>query len=269
VIHGPNVRTVIIRDVPVTQGAPANATNIALGTLTLDAANAYAANLATGSTVSQRGSRVGFYQSVPDDNVPYLIELRTVDPLTGQFATDALVSGSSTLLFGTYATSFSLAVAEPQEGASRYAVAAIDPLYGDGKYSDTLLVPPSVTTDTATFTVPPIEIPSTASAGTISATLTVGTPGKYDKGALVITHNGAVVATSPLDDALATGAASPVVTVTNVPASTAAGFDKGLYYAEAWAWSSSNPTDTFTRQAGTGAIDLRSTLTGTAAVSLN
>jgi hypothetical protein len=59
------------------------------------------------------------------------------------------------------------------------------------------------------------------------------------------------------------------VTVTNVPASTAAGFDKGLYYAEAWAWNSSDPTDTFTRQAATGAIDLRSTLTGTAAVSLN
>lgn len=34
VIRGPNVRTVIIRDVPVTRGTPGNATNIALGTLT-------------------------------------------------------------------------------------------------------------------------------------------------------------------------------------------------------------------------------------------
>jgi len=270
VIHGPNIRTIIIRSVPVTKGAPANATDIALGTLTLDAADSYAVNLAADSTVTQRGSRVAFYQSLPDDAVPYLIELRTVDPISGQFASDQFVSGSSTLLYGTYATSFSFAVAAPQEGASRYAVAAIDPLYGNGSYSETLLAPPSVTTGTAPFTVPAIELPSEAAAGTISATISVGTAGKYDKGTLVITHNGAVVATSSLDDALASGAAAPVVTVTNIPASNAASsFDQGLYYAEAWVWNSSDAAETFVRQAGAGVIDLRSTLTGTASVTLN
>ena len=269
VIHGPEVRTIIIRTVPVTSGTPSSGANIALGTLTLDPADSYAVNLAADSSVSERGARVGFYQSLPDDDVPYLIELRPVDPLSGQFAADELVSGSSTLVYGTYASSFSLVAAEPQEGASRYAVAAVDPLYGDGDYSATLLTPPALSSNVATFTVPAIAIPETAAAGTIAATIAVATAGKYDKGAVVITHNGAVVAAAPLDDALAAGGASTVVNITNVPASTTAGFDKGLYYAETWAWNSADPVNTFTRQAGTAAIDLRTTLTTTASLTLN
>jgi hypothetical protein len=60
-----------------------------------------------------------------------------------------------------------------------------------------------------------------------------------------------------------------VVNVTNVPASSSSGFDRGLYYLEAWAWNSANPDGTFTRQPVTGAIDLRATLTANANVTLN
>jgi uncharacterized protein DUF4382 len=268
VIHGPGVRTVIVRAVPVTKGTPSGTSNV-LSALALSPAESYSVNVASSSPVTQRGARVGFYQSVPDDTVPYLIELRTVDPLTGLFATDENLSGASTIVYGTYASSLSLAEAAPQEGAANYRVAAVDSLFGDGSYSETVLAPPSTTSDTATFSVPALSIPSSAAAGTIAATVNVASPGKYDKGALVITHDGAVVAVAALDSALTSGATAPVVIVENVPGSTSSGFAQGLYYAEAWAWSSSDPSGSFTRQPSASAIDLRSTVSANAALTLN
>ena len=269
VIHGPGVRTIVIRAVPVTKSTPDKATNVALGTITLTASSSYAANLATGSVVSPRGARVGFYQTLPDDAAPYLIEQRPVDPLSGQFATDALLPGATTVVFGTFGTSLSFTAAAPQEGASKYSVAALSPLYGNGDFSTTLLAPPAVSTNAATFTVPDVPLPTGAAAGTISATVSVGTQGKYDKGALLVTHDGTVVTVASLDDAFAGAAASTVVNVSNVAASSTSGFERGLYYLEVWAWKSADPAGTFTRQPVSGAVDLRATLTANATVTVN
>jgi hypothetical protein len=57
--------------------------------------------------------------------------------------------------------------------------------------------------------------------------------------------------------------------VTGIPASSGSSFDRGLYYLEAWAWNSSNPTSTFVRQPVTAVVDLRSSLTANATVTLN
>jgi hypothetical protein len=211
---------------------------------------------------------VGFYQTLPDDDAPYLIEQRPVDPLTGQFATDALLSSATTVVFGTFGTAISFTAAPPQEGASRYSVSALSPLRGNGDFSTTLLTPAAVST-TAAFTVPAVGLPSGTAAGTVSATVSVGTPGKYDKGALLVTHNGAVVAVAPLDDAFTSAASSTVVSITDVPASSSAGFERGLYYLEAWAWNSADPDSTFTRQPVSGAVDLRAALTANATVTVN
>jgi hypothetical protein len=59
------------------------------------------------------------------------------------------------------------------------------------------------------------------------------------------------------------------VNVTGLPASNGSAFDRGLYYLEAWAWKSSDPTHTFTRQPVTTPVDLRSVLNGTATVTIN
>jgi hypothetical protein len=269
VIHGPKVRTIVIRSVPVTKGNPSSGTNVALGTITLTAADSYAANLPAGSTASPRGARVGFYQTLTGDDAPYLIEQRTVDPLSGQFATDAMLSNATTVVYGTFGSSLSFVAAAPQEGASKYSVSALSPLLGNGDFADTLLAPAAVTTTAASFTVPDIAQPSGAAAGTISATVSAGTQGKYDKGALLVTHNGTLVTVAPLDDALAGAATSTVVNVADVPASAASGFERGLYYLEAWAWNSADPEGTFTRQPVSGAVDLRTTLTASATVTVN
>jgi uncharacterized protein DUF4382 len=268
VIHGPAVQTVIIREVPVTKGGPSSGSSVALGTITLAPATSYAANVATTTPVSPRGSRVGFYQTLPDDNAPYLIDQQPVDPLSGELATNAALSSATTIAFGTFGTSFTLTGAAPQEGASRYSVSALSPFYGNGSFSNTLLAPAAATTDVAGFTVPDVSIPSTAASGSIATQVSAATPGKYDKGVLLVTHNGAVITAVPLDDALAGSAASATVNVTGIPASNASTFDRGLYYLEAWAWKSSDAKNSFTKAAST-AVDLRSTLTATATVTIN
>jgi hypothetical protein len=269
VIHGPAIQTVVIRGVPVTKGAPASGSNVALGTITLAPSGSYAANVATSTPVSPRGSRVGFYQTLPDDSAPYLIDQHPVDPLSGALAANATLSSATTIAFGTFGTSFTLTAAAPQEGAARYSVAALSPFYGNGSFSNSLLAPPAATTDVAGITVPDVQIPSTSASGTITAQVSAATAGKYNKGALLVTHNGAVITAVPLDDALAGSATSATVNVTGIPASNASGFDRGLYYLEAWAWNSSDPKGSFTRTAVTTAVDLRSTLTANATVTIN
>ncbi|MEJ0038383.1 MAG: DUF4382 domain-containing protein [Gammaproteobacteria bacterium] len=269
VIHGPTVRTTVIRQVPVTKGAPASGGDVALGTITLTVSDSYAANVATSTPVSPRGARVGFYQTLPDDSAPYLIEQQPIDPLSGELATNAALPNATTIVYGTFGTSFTLLAAAPQEGASKYSVAALAPFYGNGAFSNTLLAPSAGATDVAAFTVPDVPIPSTAASGTIAAVVSSATPGKYDKGALLVTHNGAVITTVPLDDALAGSATSTTVNVTGIPASGSSSFDRGLYYLEVWAWNSSNPTSTFTRQPLGTAVDLRSTVTANATVTIN
>ena len=269
VIHGPEVATVVIRQVPVTKGAPVSGSNLSLGTVTLTPSTSYAANVATTTPVSPRGARVGFYQTLPDDSAPYLIEQQPVDPLSGFLATDAALSGSTTVVYGTFGASFTLAAAAPQEGASKYSVAALSPFLGNGAFSNTLLAPPATATDTVAFTVPDVAIPSTAASGTIAALVSAATPGKYDKGALLVTHNGAVITTVPLDAVLVGSPTSATVNVTGIPASSSSAFDRGLYYLEAWAWNSADAKGTFTRQPVSTAVDLRSTLTANATVTIN
>jgi hypothetical protein len=195
--------------------------------------------------------------------------LRATDPLSGQFAADELLSGASTIVYGTFSPSFSLVADVPQEGASRYSVAALSPLYGPGDFAAAPLAPPTISSTTATFAVPGVEIPSSAASGNIAATVNIGTAGKYDKGALVVTRDGAIVNVASLDDALTQSQSSTVVTVEDVPASATSGFERGLYYLDAWVWNSADPENTFSHQAGAAAIDLRTTLTGTAAVTIN
>jgi hypothetical protein len=269
VIHGPAVTTVVIRGVAAAEGAPGAAANLALGTITLVAAETYRANLTADGAVSPRGARVQFYQTLADDAAPFLIEQRPVDPLTGRFAADEPLSAAPVVVYGTYAPSFSLVAAAPVEGEASYSVAASAPLYGDGEFASAPLQPSSAAASAATFTVPAIAVPSPAGAGTIAANVTPGTPGKYDNGALLVTHDGAVVTAAPLGAALAGAQPSTVVTVADVPASAAEEFERGLYRLEAWAWHSADPQGSFTRQPVTGAADLRAVPTATADVTVN
>lgn len=269
VIHGPKVQTVIIKAVPVSSGTPTSATTVSLGNLSLVAATSYAVNVAEANPVSPRGARVGFYQTLSGSGeLPYVIEERTIDPISGLFADDQAVS-SATIASGKFVSGQSpvLTTAAPTEGAGAYRVSATAPVYGDGVFGATIAPPASGTTTTVTFTGPEVNVPSAATSGTITATLNIASPGRYDKGVLVVTHDGAVVAVTPLDAVLAQ--ATGTVTLSSVPGGSATQtFDAGVYYSEVWVWNSNNPTGTFSRQPSSTVIDLRTTSTATATLSI-
>lgn len=269
VIHGPEIQTIVIRDVPVSAGSPSDAADLALGNLVPDPAGSYEANVDEASPVTPRGARVGFYQTLPDENDPYLIELAPLDPVRGRFGRAVALSRADEISYGTYGSGFSLRSNDPEEGASRYALAAVSPQYGHGTFADTVLGPPASSSDTASFAVPAIGIPADAVAGTLSTTVTVETAGKYDKGVLIVSHDGAVVTVVSLDDLLQQQVGTAFVEVPDVPAGTASSARAASgYYIEAWTWKASDPEDTFARHAGADLIDLRAVETAAASVTI-
>ena len=269
VIHGPRVQTVIVKAVPVTKGSPTTATTVALSSITLVPVTPYTVNVDSANVVTPRGARVGFYQTISaTGELPYLIEERPVDPVTGLFADDQMVSSAS-LLVGTYSSGTpALSTAVPVEGTGAYKVAASAPVYSDGVFGATVTAPATITTTAVTFAGPTIAVPSTATSGIVTASLTVATPGRYDKGVLVLSHDGAIVSVVALDSMLAQ--ATGTVPLSGVPGgSGTASFDAGVYYAEAWVWNSGDAIGTFSRQASAVVIDLRAGSTASTALTIN
>lgn len=273
VIHGPGIQTLIIKSVPVQSGSPTSASTVNLNNVALVvAASTYPVNVATASPVAARGARVGFYQTInASDELPYLIEERTVDPVSGLFALDQTLAAEN-IAFGTFTSGGTLALTTttPVEGTGAYKLAASAPVFGDSDFSGTLTAPAAGTTTTTTFTPSTLAIPSNATSGTITANVTIATPGKYDKGALVITHDGAIVSVTALDSLLVPAQASGTLSIGSIPAGAdGATFDAGTYYAEVWVWLSSDAANTFVRQPATGLIDLRATNAGTVALAIS
>jgi hypothetical protein len=264
VIHGPGIQTVIIEEVPVRKGGLGAAVQIALGAQPLQPADRFEANVAGATPVAPRGARVGFYQTPQGEDHPFLVAMATVDPLSGRFAEPVRLSRAGTVLFGTYGPNLNLRAATPEEGAGRYAVALFSPHFGHGGFAAETLRPPGQSSDVALFSVPPITgVALPAVPGLISATVNVETPAKYDRGALLVTQEGALVTLAPLDELLQQQAGSAFVEVSPVPAgSEATPLRRGLYHLDAWTWNSADEEDTFRRHGGAAAVDLRTTANG-------
>ncbi len=255
VIHGPTINTVIIKSVPVTAGATGSATPL-LGTVTLTSATPFLVNLNTSSPAAPAGSLIGFYQTLPlPSEVPYLVERRAVDPVSGVFASDQSISGGS-LQYGTYLAggTISLTTVNPGQGAATYAIGVINPAYGAAALGTTVAAPGG--SATALFTVSAPPLPTGSSANNITGTVSVTSPGANDNAELFLTYNGALVATAPLNAYLS--GAQKTLTLTGVApgGSAAASYAPGAYNAEVWAWNSTNPTGTLTRSASAGTIDM-------------
>jgi hypothetical protein len=271
VIHGPGIQTIIVKSVPVQSGTPTSAATVNLNSIPLTAAaNTYPVNVSTATPVATRGGRVGFYQTLNGSNeLPYLIEERTIDPVSGTFAVDQIVP-SDNIAFGTFNSGSSLTLSNitPVEGTGAYKLALSGALYGDGAFGDTLAAPAAGTTTTTTFNGPTLAVPTDVLSGTINATVNVTTPGRYDKGALIISHDGAIVTATPLDTLLSQASGS--ATIGSLPAGDGTtALPSGTYSAEAWVWSSADPAGTFARQPATGLIDLRAATTASATVTIN
>jgi Domain of unknown function (DUF4382) len=270
VIHGPAIETIIVKGVTVSPGDPATTTPVNIGTVTpLAAASSFKFNLNT-TTPLTAGALVGFYQTVPAANeVPYLIMQMPVDPFTKGFDVDVSVP-TSQIQYGTFSSSastVSLTSADPAEGASSYRLAANAPMFTEGTFTNPVLG----TTAATTLVAVPTLIPQSGftSPGTI---VNVSQTNTFDRGDLIISHDGAIVQTVVLDTALQrTGTTTlaipglPTGGGTTFAGSTAAGTTStsgttvppALYYVSVRVWNSANPTNTLTRETFPNPLDLR------------
>ncbi len=283
VIHGPGIATIIIKTVQVTLAssastatttsteAAANATTInpvSVGTLIPRAASAYTANPAPASgTALPAGAQIAFYQTLATaGEVPYVIEASPIDPFNQVLASPQALS-TGTVDSGTYSASgasVTLLSAAPAEHAGGYLVAASAPSFTDGPLTTTVSAPPPGTTTPVAVTVPALTLAPGVTSGSISASVTQATAGKYDHGELLVTHDGTLVATAPLNTALAQGSGA-TITVNGLPTGTSA----ALYYVSVRAWSLRNASVKLQRQSYSTAIDLRGSATGAVQVTIN
>jgi hypothetical protein len=237
---------------------------------------------------------VGFYQTLPPASfgateIPYVIEQKAVDPFTRAFPTDwPLNVSSGSIDYGTFASSGSsipLSTSNPQEGAGTYLVAASAPMFSDGPLTST-----TATTTIAATTVPVVNSSTTAAivvptltsitgTTTTGLTLQIGHPTTYDKGYVILSHNGAIVATAALDTLLAQTTNTGSLGLVGVPTgtsttSTTAGTtqpadNSALYYVSVRVWNSGSPSTTLKREIYPTALDLRNTSTATYSLNID
>ena len=251
-----------------TTGTSISVASVSVGTLYPRTATTYSANLATAPAESlPAGSLIGFYQTLGGSGqVPHLIEAAPIDPFN-QVLAEAQALSTETIDSGTWtATNANVTVvsAAPVEGAGGYTVAATAPSYAGGVLTTKISAPTSSTTTPVTVTVPALTLASGIASGTLSVTVTEATPGKYDHGQLLVSSNGQLVATAPLDAVFARGAGG-AVTVSAVPAET----PSALYYLSVRVWNSSDPSTTLQRQWFDTALDLRTTASGTTQLTVD
>ena len=282
VIHGPQIATIIIKSVQVTASSSSATTSssttpststpptnaVSVGTIVPRAATSYSANLPSPAAVAlPAGALITFYQTLAGaGEVPYVIEASPIDPFNLVLASDQSLS-RETMDSGTYSTSgatITLISAAAAEGAGRYLVAASAPSFADGSLATSVSAPPAGTTTPVLVSVPALALAPGTSSGSISASITQATSGKYDRGELLVTHDGALVAHAALDSALAQGAGA-TATVNGVPAGTAT----AVYYLTVRAWNSRDAPGTLRRQWYPTALDLRGSLTGSLGLTIN
>jgi hypothetical protein len=283
VIHGPGIATIIIKAVQVTLASsttsattPASTTTtattsstttannvVAIGTLTPRAATSFTANLSTPPAAGlPAGAQLQFYETIKrTGEVPYVIESSAIDPFNQVLFNDQPLS-ADTIDSGSWSASggaVTVVSAAPAEGAGNYRVAATAPSYNDGAFVS-ISAPTAGTPTTVRFVAPGLSLASGTVAGTLTAA--VISTGSDDRGQLLVSHDGTLVAAASLQPAL-TGAGS-IISVTGLPAGT----PSALYYLSVLAWNHSTPAAVH-RQWYPIAIDLRGSAISVVQLTVN
>jgi uncharacterized protein DUF4382 len=251
-----------------TDGTQININAVALGTLFPRTASSYTANVATSSAATlPAGALVGFYQTLDTaGEVPYLIEASPIDPFN-QVLANAQGLSAGTVDSGTWTANganVTVVSAAPHEGAGSYIVSPTAPAYAGGALTAKVSAPASTTTNPVAVTIPGLTLASGTASGAIAVTVTEAAAGKYNHGEVLVAQNGQLVATAPLDGVLGSGTGGSV-TVSGVPAQTST----ALYYLSVRTWNSSDPARTLHRQWYPTAVDLRSSASGSMALTIN
>jgi len=258
VIHGPQIATVIIKSIPVAAGDPSTTSAASVGTVTPRAATPYTFNMAAGTVALPAGALVDLYQTIPaSGEVPYVVDQVAIDPFSRTLLYNESVP-TGTLDWGTYVSGANVALTTvtPTQGSSVYFISAQAPLFSDQGQLVATLSPPANGTGPVPVVMPTLT--PTAGSGSVSVTVAPVTAGKYDRGELIVSHDGAIVQTVAIDTAL-TQNGGATLTVQGIPAGgSASSFDNAVYYVSTRAWNSSNPAGTLQRQSFTTPIDLSS-----------
>jgi Domain of unknown function (DUF4382) len=251
-----------------TDGTQITINAVSLGTLYPRTATSYTANVTTAAGAAlPAGTLVGFYQTLGSQGeVPYLIEAAAIDPFNQVLANPQSLS-TATIDSGTWtSTSANVTVvsAAPVQGAGNYIVSATAPSFAGGALTTKITAPASSTTTPVVASLSALTLASGVSSGSIAVEVKDATPGKYNHGEVLVAQNGQLVATAPLDAALATGNGG-TITLKGVPAQTST----ALYYLSVRVWNSSDPGTTLLRQWYPTAVDLRSSSSGSLALTVN
>ncbi|MBS0366830.1 MAG: DUF4382 domain-containing protein [Proteobacteria bacterium] len=282
VIHGPGIATIIVKAVQVvlgnstTAGSTAttgtttggtttdvSANTVSLGTITPRSATSFSASLSTaaGSPGLPAGAVVNFCQTLGGSGeVPYVIARAPVDP-SGRMLTAARTLAAETVDSGTYVSSGStltLVSAAPAEGKGHYTVGASSPDYDDGPLTTQVRAPSSGSS--ASFSLAPLSLAAGVSAGQLTVAVTRASGSDATGGTLLVSHEGALVASAPLDSVLGSG--SGQITLSTLPAGT----DHALYYLTVRSW---NAGGAVSRQFLPALIDMRSSAVASASVTVN
>lgn len=271
VIHGAGIQTMIIKGVQVPRNSSGSSSSttastaltagtatVSVGTLIPQPASSYDVNLSAAATLPA-GAILSLYQTLPGNGeVPYVIEQSTIDPFNNVLQMNLPVS-SGLIQSGSYTPNSDQAItltnATPAEGSGSYTVAASATSFTDGALSSTVSTPSSGTVSLATPAV--LAVNGDAVNDSYTATILQGSAGSYDRGQLIVSRDGAIIATASLNTALAT--TNGTVTVSGLPGgSTSKSFAAGLYDVSLRVWNSTDPSGTLQHQYFPAAVDVRS-----------
>ncbi len=235
---------------------------VSIGTLVPRVATSYSVNIRTAANSPlPAGAAVNFYQTLAKGSAPYVIETSTIDPFNQTLSNPQGLS-EGTIDSGTYVASgetVNIVSAAPVEGAGNYTVAASAPGYSDGPLTTTV-GPPK--TGSALVQLPGLSLASGAGPGSVVATVTPAKAAEFDHGQLLVSHEGTLVASVPLDTVLTQGGGTVAATV---PAGTPSSY----YYLSVRVWNSRNPAGTLSRQSFPTVLDLRSGSSAALPVTIN
>jgi Domain of unknown function (DUF4382) len=262
VIHGPGIQTIIITAIPVTSGTLDTTVSVQPDAITVAPATGYTVNTATGTAIAG-GTTLNFYQALPADSVPHLVESALLNPFTKGLPMDLSLS-SAPLSYGAYTGSdVSLTLAAPQTGNGNFLLQTEAPWGGAASMSSAVAVSQNTAFTTTPISPPAPALPSGSSVGTLTGTVTFSTAGAYDSGFVLISHNGQVIDAIDLTT-LATGSPTAVNFTDQLPSENA----NATYDITVRTWSSADPTTTLVRTAATSQVDLRSSTSQTVSIAV-
>ena len=249
-VRGIGYETTIVKGVPVTQGTTPKSSPTSIPTLTMTTDTDYASSA---TITSPTGAWVDFYQTLQSADtgtteVPYEVQFRHFNPLTGAFSGFLLSDGQ--MQWGLYSSNtVTLAAANPVEGVGGYqAVAGADQsLYSPSAFPGTANITDS--SPSVAFGIP-LSVISPWSGNNIYGLISMSSPtamdNKFNNGVVFAVHHGLIVdaistkmGDLPLSD-VSTGGS---YTISNLPGgATGNPLSTAIYGVDAILWSTSTAT---------------------------